>query len=62
MCAQGVKSKPEHATNFVEFLRQENIPNDLRASVLLDLTKHSSNAAKELLKDKRLAKLVLAKM
>ena len=60
--AENYKSKPEHATNFAEFLLQEDIPNDLRASVLLDLTKHSSNAAKELLKDKRLAKLVLAKM
>ena len=54
--------KPEHNANFAEFLLHPDIPNDLRASVLLDLTKHSTAATKKLLKDKRLAKLLLEKM
>lgn len=62
MTNERYKPKPEHTANFVEFLLHADIPNDLRASVLLDLTKHSTAASKELLKDKRLAKLLLEKM
>jgi len=60
--AEKYTPKPEHNANFAEFLLHDDIPNDLRASVLLDLTKHSTNATKELLKDKRLARLLLEKM
>jgi len=60
--AEKYKPKPEHNANFAEFLLHDDIPNDLRVSVLLDLTKHSTAATKELLKDKRLAKLLLEKM
>jgi MoxR-like ATPase len=60
--AEKYKARPEHNTNFAEFLLHDDIPNDLRASVLLDLTKHSTAATKDLLKDKRLAKLLLEKM
>lgn len=62
MTAEQYKPKPEHNANFAEFLLHDDIPNDLRASVLLDLTKHSTAATKDLLKDKRLAKLLLEKM
>jgi hypothetical protein len=60
--AEKYKPKPEHSANFAEFLLHDDIPNDLRASVMLDLTKHSTAVTKELLKDKRLAKLLLEKM
>ena len=60
--AEKYQSKPEHAVNFAEFLLHDDIPNDLRACVLLDLTKQSTKVSKELLKDKRLAKLLLQKM
>jgi hypothetical protein len=60
--AEHYRSKPKHIENFTDFLLQEEIPNDLRGSLLLDLTRHSSNASKALLKDKRLAKLLLEKM
>jgi hypothetical protein len=60
--AEQYKPKAEHNANFAEFLLHKDIPNDLRASVLLDLTKHSTAATKGLLKDKRLAKLLLEKM
>lgn len=51
-----------HSNNFVEFLLQESIPNDLRASLMMDLRRHDSAAAKNLLKDKRLAKLLFEKL
>lgn len=54
--------KPQHSGNFVEFLLQEAIPNDLRGSLLMDLSRHDSAPAKSLLKDKRLAKLLLEKL
>lgn len=60
--ADRYRPQPAHAGNFVEFLLHPDIPNDLRASLMLDLTKHSSEAARELLKDRRLAKLLLDKM
>ena len=51
-----------HGVNFAEFMLQEAIPNDLRGSLMMDLSKHPSPAAKFLLKDKRLAKLLLEKL
>ena len=56
------REQPQHAANFAEFLLEETIPNDLRASVMMDLSKHSAPAAKALLKDKRLARLLLEKL
>lgn len=53
---------PQHCGNFVEFLLHDKIPNDLRTSLLLDLTKHSSAATRQLIKDQRLARLLLDKM
>ena len=51
-----------HSINFADFLLQEAIPNDLRGSLMMDLSKHPSPAAKSMLKDKRLAKLLLEKL
>jgi hypothetical protein len=60
--AQDYRSTPGRNANFVEFLLHDDIPNDLRGSVLLDLTKHSTAATREILKDKRLAKLLVEKL
>ncbi len=51
-----------HADNFAEFLLGSAIPNDLRASLMMDLSKHASPDAQALLKDKRLARLLLEKL
>ncbi len=56
------QEKPHHAGNFAEFLLQEAIPNDLRGSLMMDLSRHDSAATKNLLKDKRLAKLLFEKL
>lgn len=60
--AEGFKLKPGHIKNFEDFLMQDTIPNDLRGSLMMDLSKHASDATKKLLKDKRLAKLLLSKL
>jgi len=60
--AEKYREQPQHSGNFVEFLLQEAIPNDLRGSLLMDLSRHDSAAAKNLLKDKRLARLLLEKL
>ena len=51
-----------HGVNFAEFMLQEAIPNDLRGSLMMDLSNHPSPGAKGMLKDKRLAKLLLEKL
>jgi hypothetical protein len=51
-----------HAENFAEFLLQEAIPNDLRGSLLMDLSRQKAGAVQKLLRDKRLAKLFLEKL
>lgn len=60
--AEKYREKSQHAGNFAEFLLQESIPNDLRGSLMMDLSRHPSPAAKALLQDKRLAKLLLQKL
>jgi hypothetical protein len=55
-------ARPEHIENFVQFLLQDELPNDLRGSVLFDLNRNASSVGRAILKDKRLAKLLLAKM
>jgi hypothetical protein len=56
------REQPEHSVNFVEFLLQESIPNDLRGSLMMDLSRQDFTAKNNLLKDKRLAKLLLEKL
>jgi MoxR-like ATPase len=60
--ADGYAPRPKDVANFAEFMLLPEIPNDLRASMMLDLDKSPTPAAKELVKDKRLAKLLLAKL
>jgi hypothetical protein len=55
------KYKPEdkHKVNLVEFILLESIPNDLKMSFFIDLNKESKKEVKEMLKDKKLARLLL---
>lgn len=56
------REQPSHMENFVDFLLQEAIPNDLRGSLLIDLSRNESKICRSLMKDKRLAKLLLEKL
>ena len=60
--AKNYKPAAGHAENFAEFLLHEVIPNDLRGSLMMDLSKHPSEAARAMLKDPRLAQLLLQKL
>ncbi len=48
--------------NFAEFMLLPEMPNDLRASTMLDISKHPSPVVREFVKDERLARLLLAKL
>jgi hypothetical protein len=56
------REQPAHSENFAAFLLQETIPNDLRAGLMMDLSRSGSQHAAKLLKSKRLAKLFLDKL
>lgn len=60
--ARDYREQPRHAENFTEFLLQESIPNDLRGSLMMDLSRHQTAGVKSLLRDKRIAKLLLEKL
>lgn len=60
--AEKYRLQERHAANFAEFMLDEAIPNDLRGGLMMDLSKHSSPVTKALLADKRLSKLLLAKL
>lgn len=51
-----------HAPNLVSFLLLDVIPNDLKMSLYLDITKECGKEVKEMLKDKKLAKLLLGSL
>ena len=60
--AERYKPKDIHLKNFSSFLLHKNIPNDLRASIMLDLSSSSSASAKDFLKDKNLARKLIQKL
>jgi hypothetical protein len=60
--SEDYREQPRHAENFAEFLLQESIPNDLRGSLMIDLSRHQTGGVQNLLRDKRLAKLLLEKL
>lgn len=60
--AKEYRDQSGHAENFAEFLLQEAIPNDLRGSLLMDLSRQKAGDVQKLLRDKRLAKLFLEKL
>jgi hypothetical protein len=51
-----------HKENLVNFLLLDCIPNDLKMSFYLDISKEATLDVKELVKDSRLAKLLLNSM
>ena len=48
-----------HSDNLVKFMLMESLPNDLRMSLHSDLMKNGTEKVKKMLRDKRLAKLLL---
>ena len=56
------KPKSKEKENLISFLLLEVIPNDLRMSLYMDLTKDSSEHVKEMLRDKRIANILLKGM
>jgi len=56
------KHESAHNENLINFLLHPSIPNDLKMSFYLDLSKEGSETVKAMLKDKRLAKLLLGSM
>lgn len=51
-----------HTKNLVEFLLLDDIPNDLKMSLYMDISKDCRPSVKEMIKDKRLAKLLLGSL
>ena len=51
-----------HGKNLVQFLLLDTIPNDLLMSLYMDLLKSSNNDIKEMLRDKKLASLLINSM
>ncbi|MBT5224231.1 MAG: AAA domain-containing protein [Candidatus Marinimicrobia bacterium] len=62
LTSSGYKPQKGQGENLVLFLLMEEIPNDLRMSLFMDLSKHSSNEVKKMLRDKRLAGKLLKGM
>jgi hypothetical protein len=56
---KGYKPAEGHQKNLVEFLLLDVIPNDLKMSLYMDINRDCSEEVKHMLKDKRLAKLLL---
>jgi hypothetical protein len=62
LTAPGYVPRERHRENLVEFLLHKELPNDLRVALHKDLLRDGSDALRELLRDKRLAELLLAGM
>jgi len=62
LTGSGYKPVKGHSENLVLFLLMEEVPNDLRMSLYVDLTKHGSDEVKKMLRDKRLAAKLLKGM
>lgn len=58
----GYAPRPRHGENLVSFLLLKTLPNDLRVALHKDMLADGSDALKTLLRDKRLAELMLAGM
>ncbi len=62
LTGSGYKPAKGHSENLVQFMLMEEVPNDLRMSLYMDLTKHGSDEVKKMLRDKRLAGKLLKGM
>ena len=51
-----------HAANLIDFMLLDEIPNDLKMSLFMDLNKEGDEEVKKMLKDKKLASLLLSSM
>jgi len=51
-----------HKENLVNFLLHESVPNDLKMSFYMDMSKEASDAVKDFIKHPKLAKLLLSSM
>ena len=56
------QSEKNHKENLIDFMLLDAIPNDLKMSLFMDLNKEGEKDVKEMLKDKRLAKLLLSSL
>ena len=56
------KPSKKHKDNLVSFLVEDLIPNDLRMAMVMDIQKHASEKVSEMLRDKRLAFLLIDAM
>ena len=56
------QSEKNHKGNLIDFILLDAIPNDLKMSLFMDLNKEVEKDVKEMLKDKRLAKLLLSSL
>jgi len=56
------KPKEAHRENLVSFLMHESLPTDLRVSLHRDLVRDASDEVRVMMRDRRLAKLMLAGM
>ena len=52
----------KHKDNLVSFLSSDVIPNDLRMAMVMDIQKHGTENVVEMLRDKRLAFLLIDAM
>ena len=59
---ENYQPKTKHSENLVKFMLLESLPNDLRMSLHSDLMKQGTEKVKKMLRDKRLAKLLLGGM
>jgi hypothetical protein len=59
---ENYQPKTKHPENLVKFMLLESLPNDLRMSLHSDLMKQGTEKVKKMLRDKRLAKLLLGGM
>ena len=59
---QNYTPEKNHALNLVEFMLLEVIPEDLKMSFFMDINKEGRDDVKSMLKDKRLAKLLLSSL
>jgi len=58
----GYKVGKKHKDNLVSFLSSDVIPNDLRMAMVMDIQKHGTEKVVEMLRDKRLAFLLIDAM
>lgn len=62
LTAKDYTPQDQHGENIVAFLKIDELPNDLKMSLYMDVQREAGPEVREMLKDKRLAELLLATM